>query len=191
MTSFRSFFFRGLVLFLATGAVVSDNAIPSETVASITEGPQEALNEALSLWNTNGVGSYKFEFQRHCFCTEEYRAPYVVTVERGTVVAVSEVNGAMLEPESELFQYAYTMERLFATIQSALDRSAYKVVVKYNVNYGYPESMDLDYDVRIADQGFKLEVKSFELMETSEGEQEASATSRLVSGSIEDGKRKF
>jgi hypothetical protein len=156
-------------------------AVNSFELMALSEGGPEALDEAMALWNSSGVEAYTFEFQRLCYCTEEYRAPYVTTVESGAVVAVAYVNATMLEPENELFQAAYTVEGLFAMIQSALDKGAYSVVVEYNETYGFPESIYIDYNVMMADEEFSLVVNAFELLEAAKGGQDSETVGKVSS----------
>ena len=175
MTGSHSFFLRGLFLLLllvgpSTALVIEestgrhlqpDTQEPSATL--ITEGVQVALDEAWGLWNSSGVVAYELGFKRLCFCTDEYTAPFVSVVENGGIVEVLDKNATLLDPTNPLFQDAYSVEILFARIQSGLDEGVYEIRVDYDATYGYPTSVYIDYDVRIADEEFSVAIESFQV----------------------------
>ena len=179
MTASHSFFLRGIFLLLvvirATPLFIEDRNLQTETPAPtntlfpaapepITEGVQEALDEAWGLWNSSGLVAYELGFTRLCFCTDEFTAPYTSVVENGMIVEVLDTNNATLvDSGSPLFQEAYSVEILFARIQAGLDEGAYEIRVEYNETYGYPTSVYIDYDSRIADEEFNVVVDFFQL----------------------------
>jgi len=175
-------FLPKLVLFLLSGVV---NPLPSidgetshegerglqsatafPTFAPLTDGVQEALMEAKDLWIGSDIVAYELGFTRQCFCIEEYRAPYVSIVDSGTIVSVLEAtNGTMIDPNSDLFFDAYSVEILFDKIQEALDGNAYEIRVDYDTTFGYPTSLYIDYEAIMADEEFIVVIDSFQVLE--------------------------
>jgi Family of unknown function (DUF6174) len=136
------------------------------TPAPITEGVQEALDDAKALWYSKDYEMYELGFRRECYCEDAYRASYVSTVEGGTIVEVTATaTGAVIGPGSALFRDAYSVEKLFDMIQSALDNSAYEIRVQYDGTLGYPVRLYIDYDIRFVDEEIGIEIESLAAIE--------------------------
>ena len=210
MARFHSFVLHGLVLFLLTrlstprSIILLDESSPDRqlqdettpptvtlfpVVEPITDGveAQEALEDALALWNTSGLVAYQLGFRRVCECTEEYLAPSISTVENGVVVEVLVGNGTLLDSDSLLFQNAYSVEVLFGILESALEEGIYyEIRVDYDATYGYPTSVYIDYDFNMADEEFNVVIDSFQLLDHgNDGNETSSSTSSPTKGAQE------
>ena len=104
------------------------------------------LASARARWAAEGPDAYTMTQVRSCFCPEEYRGPYRVSVRGGTVTRV-ERNGQTLPADRAL-----TVEALFALIENANARPAERIDATYDARLGYPTSVSIDYDARIADE---------------------------------------
>ena len=83
MRSKPSFVFLALVLLAAAcGSEQHDTAAPP--VASTTTVTASELSAARARWESQGLTSYTFEYERRCFCIP---AHYRVTVTEGAVTA--------------------------------------------------------------------------------------------------------
>jgi hypothetical protein len=116
----------------------------------------------MALWASPNVTWYKLGFSRECYCTPEFRAPYLSIVTNATITDVVNVtDGASISSSEALFTEAYSVERLYETIQSALERDAFEVTVEYDATFGYPLSVYIDYDDMMADEETSVVINSF------------------------------
>ena len=135
--------------------------------ATLFTGPgvgatQAALDDALALWSSTSVASYKLGYTRTCYCPEEYLSPYISVVDNGAVADVLFAsNKTSVDPSSPIVADTVTVELLFERIQGAYDSDAVEVTVDYDTTFGYPVTIFIDYDTMIADEEFSLQVDSF------------------------------
>lgn len=112
---------------------------------------QDMLNKNLSKWKQADIASYTYEFQRSCFCVREYTKPVQLRVNNGAVVEARFKDTNERLPD-RLEGNKQTIANLFTTIQKAIDRKAHSIVVQYDEEYGFPTSISVDYDQRMADE---------------------------------------
>jgi len=123
---------------------------------------QEALDNAMTLWRSQNIPLYKLGFTRECFCLPDFTAPYLSIVENDSIVGVINVTeGTALDPTSDAFKEAYTVELLFQLIQGAIDANAAEVTVEYDTTMGFPLSIFIDVDSLAADEEMAITVNSF------------------------------
>ena len=136
-----------------------------------------ALGEARVRWDALGLVDYEFRTNWVCFCLREFNAQVDLEVRDGVIV------GGVYAPETgftsavDLSLYE-TVKGLFDIITDAIVRDAHKITATYHPEYGYPESVFIDYDERIADEerGFAIqkltapELASTAVDELSEGD---------------------
>ena len=127
--------------------------------ASAPGSPQAALLQAQERWERSGVAGYGYTGAWVCFCPEEYRAATQVTVSDGKVTGVASADpGIDTIPMPERF---VPIEGLFALIQDAITNNAARVEVSYDETYGYPTSLFIDHDERMADEETSFAISSF------------------------------
>ncbi len=130
------------------------NSGEKNTIASV----QKSLDRHLSQWKKQGFNKYSYEFRRGCFCLPDYTKPVLIQVKNDTVTdARFKDNNKQLT--EALKGNRQTINMLFKTIQDAIDRKAHSIKVKYNEQYGYPASIVVDYDERMADEELYLNAK--------------------------------
>ena len=119
---------------------------------------QKSLDRHLSQWKKAGFDKYSYEFRRSCFCMRDYTKPVLIRVKNNTVTdARFKDNNKQL---TEAFKgNRQTINMLFKTIQDAIDRKAHSIKIEYNEQYGYPASIVVDYDERMADEELYLSAK--------------------------------
>ena len=157
-----------LVLIAACGA---DNPTPTPTplppaatptptpTVSAHGSPQAALLQAQERWERSGVAGYTYTGAWVCFCPEVYRADTQVTVSDGSVTAVDSADpGIDAIPMPERF---IPIDGLFALIQDAITNDAARIEVAYDETYGYPVSLFIDHDERMADEETSFAISSF------------------------------
>lgn len=102
---------------------------------------QEELDAATALWATQIPSSYTLDYERRCLCANA--GDFVATVTAGVVSSVEPAQGIGGDDE---INSAFTVERLFATVQGAIDREAEVVEVDYDADFGYPIRIFIDAD---------------------------------------------
>jgi hypothetical protein len=98
---------------------------------------QAALDSAMALWEFQALDRYSFGYQKSCFCEAAYRAALLVQVENAEVVRIRTREGEAVLP------------------QVAMNVPSLEV---YDVDAGYPTSVYVDYDERIADEELSIVV---------------------------------
>ena len=124
---------------------------------SLLAGSREpaAFSEARARWSAAGVDNYAMTLERSCFCPEEYRGPFAVSVRDGAVVSVQ--FGVDALPTDR----AVTIDGLFDLIADAYRRDAARVDVAYDPALGYPTRIAIDYLEQAADEEVGYTVSGF------------------------------
>ena len=119
------------------------------------------LDRNRQLWNEQALSDYQYVFNWSCFCLPEYTAPVNIKVERGEWTEISSVGDGLPVSEKDWRRYK-TIEELFDIIDEALLRDAKEISVEYDSDLGYPTSVFIDYDERIADEerGFNVTLET-------------------------------
>jgi hypothetical protein len=120
----------------------------------------QLLKAAEAKWQQKRPQHYAYTLQRSCFCTEEYRKPISIRVFNG------KVQQATLLPEgkplpAERKGDALTVEGLFAIIRTAITNKAASIEVKYDPQYGFPTTIAIDQDRRMADEEINITASNF------------------------------
>ena len=135
MTRRRLLFFRGLfvsVLWLCALLLVA--------ALTLTDDPVEELQRQAARWAEQKPTHY-----RYTLTSDRFGASLVLTIDVEDDHATypryaDEVNFPLPEDPT-----AYTIDWLFAEIQSALDEGAVITHSRYDRQYGYPHTISLDY----------------------------------------------
>ena len=116
---------------------------------------QQALNDALNKWSAADTGNYTFNYQLLCFCPQEFTDPIMVNIVNDSVLsAISRTTN--LPVTDQVRDTINSVEDMFSILQQAIDTRANTITVNYNDELGYPESIYIDYDERIADEELTL-----------------------------------
>ena len=105
--------------------------------------------------------SYSYTVRVSCECPSDVTRPVVVWVDRGFVEYLFYEDDGRPVP----FSYADSfpsVEQLFDAIQDGIDRGADYIDVRYDFTYGYPTSVYIDYDRRVADEELSLTARGLE-----------------------------
>lgn len=125
----------------------------------------------LKKWLSKKQQNYTFTLQRSCHCLPEYTTPMQITVENGKVVsAFTESLMVELRPDGseadsvmiDVTDRAMTIDQLFKEIQQSIDNNAASINVKYDPRWGYPTSIYIDLDKRMADEELAFTISKFQ-----------------------------
>lgn len=110
-------------------------------------------------WQALRIVSYDYRYQNQCFCAPTVTAPVVLEVRGGAITGATRVDdGTPLG--SEALVYYRTVDDVFALIAEAIDENAAHVDVRYDPARGYPTSVFIDRDERIADEEVRIEASA-------------------------------
>lgn len=132
-------------------------AVPGLLAAALvacgdSTGPADDLARNRALWEAEGTADYEFTFQRLCFCPEEAVALVQIQVTAGAVVSVIDALGQPVDSLSVARYFTITIDSLFGVVERAIAVDAYRLTVRYDPEFGYPESIAVDYDAATVDE---------------------------------------
>ena len=128
--------------------------------ASLVE-VREELNQNRELWEAQGITGYQMEFRWQCFCSPEFVAPVIISVTGGDTLDSVVFAESGLRADRTFYPDYLSIDGLFDLIQDAIDRSAFRISVKYHEELGYPLSAAIDYDEKIMDEERGFQVGAF------------------------------
>ncbi len=139
---------------------------PDHTNPHITPAQAVKLTHQLTAaklkWQQKKPPHYAYTLRHTCFCPPEYTQPLEIRVSAGVIQQATLLTDQKpLPPERKA--EAKTVKALFAIIQNAIDRKAASIVVKYDANYGFPTSISIDLDARMADEEIYYTVSDFKI----------------------------
>jgi uncharacterized protein DUF6174 len=105
--------------------------------------------------------SYSYVVRVNCECPTDVTRPVTVWVDRGSIEYLLYEDDGRPVP----FSYANSfpsVEQLFDAIQDGIDRRADFIDVQYDPTYGYPTSVYIDYDRRVADEELSLTTRGLQ-----------------------------
>lgn len=121
---------------------------------------QQTLNKYKQRWQQANINNYQYTFQRSCFCMRDYTKAVITTVKNNNVID-AHWKGSKKPLGDKFKNNQQTINYFFAKIQDAIDKKAAVITVKYNEQYGYPETLSIDYNKMIADEELWLSAKNF------------------------------
>lgn len=140
--------------------VQDDSGFTEMSVMTFTPGEADTLpaeeilaqlREQRKIWGDEGTSDYTITVEIGCFCPEEFRGPFEVTVVDGNVDTVT-MNGEAVEPVDEAF---LTVEGLFSTIEDYAYSD--EITVTYTAE-GYPQTIDIDPSRNTIDEELRIDV---------------------------------
>ena len=140
---------------IAIGLVWSALAVRSATDIS-GEGPR-------SLWEEEGLSSYRYTLQVGCFCIREMTYPVVVEVRDGKLVSVTYA-GDGAAADMALFERFSSVEKLYAVIDDAAAQNAVQLDVVYDAQWHVPTAINIDISRQMADEELYLTVSDFKAL---------------------------
>lgn len=121
-----------LVLVLALSAACT-------RTAPAADAPPQG-ESAAARWEAQGLRSYRFDFERHCFCVREATEPVTITVRDGAVAEVRSRRTGAVVPPSENVAWP-TLDELLRQVAEA-EASGTEARVRYHES-GYPAEIEI------------------------------------------------
>ena len=156
-----------IIALMVSGCSLPDQAA-SQTPTPEPNNQQTNLDQASnelemmhSLWESQNLDTYRFQFQWQCFCLPDYVETVWVTVEEGAITSVEAVDPKFGGPVPDMNEFR-TIDGLFDLIRDGIENQAYEIRVTYNETFGYPASVYIDYDFNMADEERGFEILEFE-----------------------------
>jgi len=141
--------------------VQGEGGVVEATVRSLTPGIVASpkadavlaeLETRRQTWAAAAIDDYTITVRIECFCPEEYRGPFRVTVAGGAITAVTRNGVAVVAPVDRSL---LTVEGLFATIER--HAGADEIDVTY-APAGYPIAIRIDPDRMTMDEELGVQV---------------------------------
>lgn len=123
------------------------------------------LSHNQSKWQDAGITHYRFQLSVSCFCLFRSQMPLTVEVKDGEIVSMTDVTGEafpMDDPMSELVMKHATIDRLFSELGSDPVQAADRLTMSFDLTYGFPVEVAIDYIKLAADDELYLLVAGFE-----------------------------
>ena len=129
--------------------------------------PTSALAGNRQKWEAKNITHYRFNLAIGCFCAFSDKMPLSIEIQDGQVVSMVDNQGQPVTEFKETFDQYNSIEKLFATLDAAENAAtenggADKVTVTYNAEFGYPESVYIDYIEMATDDEIGFTVSEFE-----------------------------
>ena len=116
---------------------------------------QSRLDRNWDRFQSTAPLSYSYVVRVDCQCPTDVTRPVTVWVDRGTIEYLLYEDDGRPVPLSYSNSFL-SAEQLFDAIQDGIDRRADLIDVEYDPTYGYPTSVYIDYDRRVADEELSL-----------------------------------
>lgn len=147
---------KNITILAALGLLLSACAGSEKEGASpVTDYP-----EAMALWQSKAVAGYEVTIEQTCFCPPDLLQPMRVTVRQGKVIDIEGLEQPLNHPEV-LDERRLTIEGLLSLIAES-GKSASKLVVQYDQQYGFPVRLEMDGSPFIADDEFSYRLSDFQ-----------------------------
>ena len=129
-------------------------------------GPSQrpALQHNRALWESQVIRHYRFNLKVGCNCPWYDLMPLTVEVQNGEIVSMVASNAGDITPYQDFFRKHGTIESLFDTVDSAISRGVYKLVVQYDATLGFPTSIVIDPSRMITDDQTGYYVTNLEVL---------------------------
>ena len=119
---------------------------------------QEAFDVNKEKWQQSGIKNYVYTFQRSCFCTRDATREVLTQVKNGQAIE-SQFKDSGLPLPANLNFNSLSINDLFNTVETAIDKRVDIIKVKYNEKTGQPTSIYIDGKTGITDDEFSLIAK--------------------------------
>lgn len=127
-----------------------------------TSAHSQTLSENQAKWQQYASGDYAYTFSLGCFCA--YRGPALVVYAGGELSSIVGIDGTPVPVyAASQFSQSAKIENLFQELARAYEDGAEVINVIYHPQYGYPESLYIDWSSQLADDETQYSITDFEL----------------------------
>jgi len=146
---------------LLAGLAFAFGLVACSTLTPGTLGPTGPVADVAAgqrgLWTSLGIRSYTFTIERQCFCPEDWRGPFEVTVIGGAAALVKyQGRGALADRVADLPK---TMEAAFDLVLANISTEP---DVVYDDRFGFPLRIALDPMKNTADDEVTYVISNFQ-----------------------------
>jgi hypothetical protein len=126
-------------------------------------GNPSALKRNQQKWQDANVSHYRFSLFVGCFCVFSQDMPLNIEVQNGKVVSMEYQSGKAIDESSrEVFRRYETIDQIFGELEKDLNGEADEVTVAYDLVYGYPAQVNIDFVKDATDDEIALNISAFE-----------------------------
>ena len=119
------------------------------------QASQPVLQTPYEQWRSFNLHNYTIDQSRSCFCPHGGELMRI-TVRSDTIAGVVRISDNSIV----LYPYYVSIDSLFGIIRYLKTDS---LVIRYNVQYGYPEYLDVDPQLHPSDGGYLLETSNLHI----------------------------
>lgn len=124
--------------------------------------PNRELSAAQARWRNSQVSHYRYNLSVVCFCGFTQRMPLTIEVKDGTPLSMVFNDGAPVPADQlQWFSRYSTVDALFDFTRETL-KTADKINVEYDLAYGFPSKLDIDFYTDAVDDELALIVDNFQ-----------------------------
>lgn len=120
--------------------------------------PLDAFTAARRQWDASGIHDYTFTLVQHCFCPG--LQPARITVKDDAVLSARNLRDGTDVAPNELSRLP-GIAAIFQKISDGYARPAEEIRLRLNKEYGYPETVFIDYYKMMADDELVYEIRDF------------------------------
>ncbi|MDB5012260.1 MAG: hypothetical protein JWQ25_462 [Daejeonella sp.] len=134
------------------------NTPGSDTLKGSSSRPQLLLefNANYKKWQNASIKNYKITEKLNCFCVNT--SPHEITVVNNAITKIQDEQGRSVPFNNTSLK---TIEELFTYTETSLKGNFAGALVKYNTQYGYPESVYFDFNAGMADEEMGYIISKF------------------------------
>ncbi len=126
------------------------------------QSPMEQYEANYTKWQSGKLKNYAYTQTISCFCA--HSSPYKIVVKNSAISSATNNKGESLNTTvaaAHNFSGIKTIEQQFESIKTSLQKKPAEVKIKYNTQYGYPESVYIDFVKNMADEEMSFSVSDF------------------------------
>jgi hypothetical protein len=139
---------------------------------SCGSGENHQFRFSESLWKRSIPEEYSYKYRLSCFCDQEATDPYIVTIKNNELISLKRIiNEGGISVDVDLNSRrakSVRIEYIFNEIEKATKEKAETIRTKFNIKYGFPESLYIDYHASWADDEFSINVTEFKVISGAE-----------------------
>ena len=118
-------------------------------------------------WRLANITHYRYFLFVGCFCPFTETMPLSIEVKDGKTISTKFKDGTAVSPTDpgfETFSRYATIDRLFSELKTDLTGKTDKITVTYDLIYGFPQKISIDYIKLAMDDELSLVISGFEAL---------------------------
>lgn len=147
--------------FLPLAAVFLSACLSDPTTPPHPESDSPDLTGARMQWDRSEPEAYAYTVRRYCFCAG---GPVYVIANRDSVVSAEADAGSRGFQGGIPDKQAYSIDSLFAEVQSVAGRNFHSRSFSFDATYGFPDSVAIDFELLLADEEYSLVIDGFRVL---------------------------